>query len=104
MNSLSTFPKHDILALIPPDVPVDPETNLPAVPSRPPTPPEQSSIRPGGKGNLFTERDAQFFLKFLAWKLANDPNCSKADIADSLGQLVRHSIRCAYHVLIMVSS
>lgn len=89
MNSMSTFPKHDILALIPADVPVDPETNLPAVPSRPPTPPEPSSIKPGGKGNLYTDRDARFFLRFLAWKLAQDPDCSKAEIAEELGRQVR---------------
>jgi hypothetical protein len=89
MNSLSSFPAHGILALIPPGVPVDPETNLPAVPSHPPTPPEPDTIKPGGKGNLFTDRDAQFFLKYVSWKLANSPDCGKADIAEGLGEAVR---------------
>lgn len=93
MNSLSSFPQHDILALIPPGVPIDPETNLPAAPLRPPTPPEPSSIRPGGKGNLFTERDAQYFFKFVAWKLSHDPNCRKTDMGDALAQHVSFLVK-----------
>lgn len=82
LNSLSSAPSNDLLAKIPPAVAIDERTSLPAAPSRSPSPP------PPGLNSRYTEQDAIFFFRRIAYDLARNPGLSKAGLCEILGQKV----------------
>ncbi|KAL5495375.1 hypothetical protein ACEPAI_838 [Sanghuangporus weigelae] len=84
LNSLSSAPSNDLLAKIPPAVAIDESTGLPAAPSRSPSPP------PPGPNSRYTEQDAIFFFRRIAYDLARHPELSKAGLCEILGQKVPH--------------
>lgn len=87
VNSLSAMPGSQFLALVPPEIPIDGETGLPAAPSRCPSPPTEI-IPAGGGRNAYTDEDAIFFYKLVAWELANNEDATKTSVAELLAQKV----------------
>ena len=82
MNSLSSAPSNDLLSDVPPAVPIDAYTGLPAAPSRSPSPP------PPGINSRYTEADTIFFYKRVAYDLKKNPELTKNACCDILGQKV----------------
>ena len=92
LNSLSVAPGLSHLASVPPEVPIDAEIGLPAVPSRCPSPP--SELAPSKNGtHAFTDEDTVFFYKFIAWHLHDDPDLTKSNLCDKLAEAVS-SLSC----------
>ena len=83
LNSLSSFPTSNLLALVPPAVAIDPETGLPAAPSRSPSPP---IAEPSSK---YTEQDAIFFYRRVAYDLDRNPDLTKPALVNLLHEKVR---------------
>ncbi|EIN08430.1 hypothetical protein PUNSTDRAFT_44933 [Punctularia strigosozonata HHB-11173 SS5] len=67
--------------------------NIP-VPSRSPTPPNMETIIPADRGkrqaNKFTDQDRQYVIKFLTYELHKDPDASKGELADKIGDKAPH--------------
>ncbi|KAI5123548.1 hypothetical protein M0805_003368 [Coniferiporia weirii] len=84
LNSLSSTPAQSLLVLVPPGVPIDHHTGLPAAPPRSPSPPVAN---PGQK---YTDQDEIFFFKRIAYDLARDPDLSKASLCDILAEKAPH--------------
>lgn len=82
LNSLSSTPAQTLLALIPAGVPIDSHTGLPAAPSRSPSPP------PYEPTHKYTEQDAVYFFKRIAYDLKRDSDLTKANLCDILGEKV----------------
>lgn len=82
LNSLSSTPSQTLLASVPAGVPIDSHTGLPAAPSRSPSPP------PADAGHKYTEQDAIFFFKRVAYDLHRDSDLTKAQLCDILGEKV----------------
>ncbi|KAH8120205.1 hypothetical protein DFH11DRAFT_1499951 [Phellopilus nigrolimitatus] len=84
LNSLSSTPSLGLLASVPPSVPIDSHTGLPASPSRSPSPPVAA---PGQK---YTDDDAVFFFKRIAYDLSRNPEHNKASLCDMLAKKAPH--------------
>ena len=63
------------------------EIKIPDPPSRSPSPPT-NIIPHRGRGNKYTQEDRDFFIKFVGWRLKQDPTLSRQDICDLLSQKV----------------
>jgi hypothetical protein len=59
---------------------------VPPPPSRSPTPP--TDIVVGKNGNKYTEADRKYFIKFISWRLKQDPALSKAELCELLSEKV----------------
>lgn len=89
LNSLASTPGVGFLATVPTGVPIDAKTGLPAAPSRSPSPPPLDTNNTDARGaRRFTEADARFFFKRVAYDLARDPELTKADLFDLLAEKV----------------
>lgn len=62
------------------------ELEIPDPPSRSPSPPTR--VIPQGRGNKYTEEDRQFFLKFISWRLKQDPSLTRNDLCNMLAEKV----------------
>ncbi|KAI6007214.1 hypothetical protein EDD15DRAFT_2209687 [Pisolithus albus] len=73
-----------VRGLTPPhaDIPV------PDPPSRSPTPP--TIIHVGTNGNRYTPEDRDYFIKFITWRLKQDPSLTKRQLCDQLAVKVPH--------------
>ncbi|KAF8560227.1 hypothetical protein OG21DRAFT_1401960 [Imleria badia] len=84
-NSLSApLPSNDVPNLMPPQVHIP----LPEPPSRSPTPP--AVVQVGNNGNRYTKEDREYFLKFLVWRLKQDPSLTKKDLCELLREKAPH--------------
>ena len=63
------------------------EIKIPDPPSRSPSPPT-NVIPHRGRGNKYTNEDRDFFIKFVGWRLKQDPKLTRHDICDLLGEKV----------------
>ncbi|KAH9950436.1 hypothetical protein B0H21DRAFT_723370 [Amylocystis lapponica] len=59
---------------------------IPDPPSREPTPPTRVEF--AARGNKYTEDDQAFFIKFIQWKLKEDPTLAKEPLCTLLSQKV----------------
>lgn len=66
--------------------PPNAEIKIPDPPSRSPSPP--TKVIPQGRGNKYTEEDRQFFLKFISWRLKQDPSLTRNDLCNMLSEKV----------------
>ncbi|EJD04068.1 uncharacterized protein FOMMEDRAFT_133416 [Fomitiporia mediterranea MF3/22] len=87
---MSSAPSDDLLAKVPPAVAIDAYTGLPAAPSRSPSPP---AAPPNSR---YTEQDAIYFYRRIAYDLARNPNLSKANLCDILGEKAPHHTGVAW--------
>lgn len=63
------------------------EIKIPEPPSRSPTPP--SVVIPHrGRGNKYTKEDREYFIKFIGWRLKQDPTLNRNDLCELLEQKV----------------
>ena len=76
------------LATVPSCIPIDDHTGLPAAPSRPPTPPRSSSEVNARGVAKYTDDDAIFFFKRVAYDLSRNLSLSKQDLCDILAKEV----------------
>ncbi|KAF8140394.1 hypothetical protein EV363DRAFT_1312395 [Boletus edulis] len=84
-NSLSApLPSNDFPNLMPPQVHIP----LPEPPSRSPTPP--STVQVGTNGNKYTKEDREYFLKFLVWRLKQNPLLTKKELCELLHEKAPH--------------
>jgi hypothetical protein len=63
------------------------EIKIPEPPSRSPSPPT-NVIPHRGRGNKYTQEDRDFFIKFVGWRLKQDPSLTRHDICDLLADKV----------------
>ncbi|KAJ3560468.1 hypothetical protein NP233_g10820 [Leucocoprinus birnbaumii] len=84
MNSL-TVPEPVFSDRMPPP---NADIKIPEPPSRSPSPP--TKVIPQGRGNKYTEEDRQFFLKFISWRLKQDPSLSRNDLCNMLAEKAPH--------------
>jgi hypothetical protein len=74
------------------------ELKIPDPPSRSPSPPTR--VIPQGRGNKYTEEDRQFFLRFISWRLKQDPSLTRNDLCNMLADKVPFSkslhVSCSY--------
>lgn len=68
--------------------PPNAEIKIPDPPSRSPSPP--TKVIPQGRGNKYTEEDRQFFLKFISWRLKQDPSLTRNDLCNMLAEKAPH--------------
>ncbi|KAF8647940.1 hypothetical protein AX16_006472 [Volvariella volvacea WC 439] len=61
---------------------------IPEPPSRSPTPP--AKIVPATLGNKYTPEDREFFHKFIAWRLKQDPTLTRFQLCEMLAQKAPH--------------
>ncbi|TRM66400.1 hypothetical protein BD626DRAFT_487678 [Schizophyllum amplum] len=64
------------------------DLKTPEPPSRSPTPP--TLIVAAGRGNKFTPQDRDFFLKFISWRLKENPTLTRGELCDALAQKAPH--------------
>ncbi|KAF9455075.1 hypothetical protein P691DRAFT_655007 [Macrolepiota fuliginosa MF-IS2] len=64
------------------------EIKIPDPPSRSPSPP--TKVIPQGRGNKYTDEDRQFFLKFISWRLKQDPSLTRNDLCSMLAEKAPH--------------
>lgn len=88
VNSM-TLPAQYGRDLPPPNM----EVQIPEPPSRSPTPP--TNLVPMAKGFKFTKDDQEYFHKFIAWRLMDDPEQTRANICELLAEKVNQSIPLA---------
>lgn len=62
------------------------EPEIPPPPSRSPTPPTR--IVAGIHGNKYTEEDKMYFIKFMQWRLQQDPTLKKNELCELLAEKV----------------
>ncbi|KDR85349.1 hypothetical protein GALMADRAFT_53006 [Galerina marginata CBS 339.88] len=65
------------------------EIKIPDPPSRSPSPPT-NVIPHRGRGNKYTKEDRDFFIKFVGWRLKQDPALSRLDICNLLADKAPH--------------
>lgn len=82
MNSLTVHEPVFNDRLPPPNA----EIKIPDPPSRSPSPP--TKVIPQGRGNKYTEEDRHFFLKFISWRLKQDPSLTRIDLCNMLAEKV----------------
>lgn len=93
-NSLSApLPSNDVPNLMPPQVHIP----LPEPPSRSPTPP--AVVQVGSNGNKYTKEDREYFIKFLVWRLKQDPSLTKKELCELLYKKVNNLHPCSQHSL-----
>lgn len=63
------------------------EIKIPDPPSRSPSPPT-SVIPHRGRGNKYTNEDREFFIKFIGWRLKQDPSLTRLDLCSLLAEKV----------------
>ena len=63
------------------------EIKIPDPPSRSPSPPT-NVIPHRGRGNKYTKEDRDFFIKFVGWRLKQDPSLTRYDICNLLAEKV----------------
>lgn len=84
-NSLSApLPSNDAPNLMPPQVHIP----IPDPPSRSPTPP--AIVQVGTNGNKYTKEDREYFIKFLVWRLKQDPSLTKKELCELLHEKVNN--------------
>ncbi|KAL1679888.1 hypothetical protein EV122DRAFT_263163 [Schizophyllum commune] len=64
------------------------DLKTPEPPSRSPTPP--TLVVSAGRGNKFTPQDRDFFLKFISWRLKENPTLSRGELCDALAAKAPH--------------
>ncbi|KXN83883.1 hypothetical protein AN958_00963 [Leucoagaricus sp. SymC.cos] len=64
------------------------DIKIPEPPSRSPSPP--TKVIPQGRGNKYTEEDREFFLKFISWRLKQDPSLTRNDLCNMLAEKAPH--------------
>lgn len=85
LNSLSApLPSNDVPNLMPPQVDIP----LPEPPSRSPTPP--TIVQVGTNGNRYTKEDRDYFIKFLMWRLKQEPSLTKKELCELLHEKVNN--------------
>lgn len=62
------------------------EIKIPDPPSRSPSPPTNLVLR--GRGYKYTTEDREFFVKFIGWRLKQDPTLTRLDICNLLAEKV----------------
>ena len=67
------------------------DLKTPEPPSRSPTPP--TLVVSAGRGNKFTPQDRDFFLKFVSWRLKENPTLSRGELCDALAAKVRSRLQ-----------
>ncbi|KAJ3754424.1 hypothetical protein EV360DRAFT_86847 [Lentinula raphanica] len=68
--------------------PPNTEIKIPNPPSRSPTPPTKVIAR--GRGNMFTQEDRAFFIKFIQWRLRWDQGLTRNDLCEQLAEKTPH--------------
>ncbi|KAK2461645.1 hypothetical protein APHAL10511_006108 [Amanita phalloides] len=68
--------------------PSNAEVRIPPPPSRSPSPPRE--IVPQGRGNKYTPEDREFFIKFISWRLKDNPSLTRMDLCDRLAEKAPH--------------
>jgi len=63
------------------------EIKIPDPPSRSPSPPT-NIIPHRGRGHKYTAEDREFFIKFVGWRLKQDPTLTRLDICNLLAEKV----------------
>lgn len=64
---------------------------IPPVRTHSPTPPTEVVPHPSGRpGNIYTRADRDFFVDFIQYELARDPDLSKNELCDMLHAKARH--------------
>jgi hypothetical protein len=66
--------------------PPNTDIRIPLPPSRSPSPPQH--IIPQGRGNKYTPEDRDFFIKFISWRLKDNPGQTRMDLCDQLAEKV----------------
>ncbi|EIW86857.1 hypothetical protein CONPUDRAFT_148902 [Coniophora puteana RWD-64-598 SS2] len=85
MNSLSApLYTHNNPKLPPPHM----DIQIPDPPSRSPTPP--TLVVSGTHGNKYTPADRDYFIKFISWRLKNDPSLNKKELCELLEKKAPH--------------
>jgi len=69
------------------------EIKIPDPPSRSPSPPT-NVVPHRGRGNKYTNEDRDFFIKFVGWRLKQDPTLTRHDICDLLAEKVSFTKIC----------
>ncbi|EAU92694.2 hypothetical protein CC1G_01739 [Coprinopsis cinerea okayama7 len=64
------------------------EIKIPPPPSRSPSPP--TIIIPKGRGHKYTDQDHEFFIKFIQWRLKDNPELTRTQLCDMLGEKAPH--------------
>lgn len=65
------------------------DIRIPEPPSRSPTPPT-TVVPHHGRGNKYTQKDREYFIKFIGWRLKHDPTLTRNDLCDLLAEKVWH--------------
>lgn len=85
LNSLSApVVTANIRGLTPPQA----DISVPDPPSRSPSPPTKLQL--GAHGNRYTAEDRQYFIKFITWRLNQNPSLTKKQLCDQLAEKVPH--------------
>jgi hypothetical protein len=79
---------NSITAHAPPQSDIRAHIAIPDPPSREPSPPSEVVLL-SQKGNLFTQADTDFMLKFISWELQCNPTLNKSDLSHKLEVRVR---------------
>ncbi|KAF9076138.1 hypothetical protein BDP27DRAFT_1313957 [Rhodocollybia butyracea] len=94
-NSLTTGRRSTINSITAPSPsyssrlpPPNAEVKIPEPPSRTPSPPTKLIFR--GRGYKFTEEDKEFCIKFIQWRLKDDPSLTRNALCDQLAQKAPH--------------
>lgn len=59
---------------------------VPDPPSRSPDPP--TNVVPQRRGNKFTTEDREFFIKFIGWRLRQNPGLNRQGLCEMLAEKV----------------
>ncbi|PPQ62997.1 hypothetical protein CVT24_006103 [Panaeolus cyanescens] len=70
--------------------PPNAEIKPPEPPSRSPTPPTHVVASHVGRGNKYTQEDREFFIKFIGWRLKQDPTLTRNDLCQALAEKAPH--------------
>ena len=83
VNSLSApLVTADVRGLTLPQVDIP----VPEPPSRSPSPP--TKVQLGAHGNRYTAEDREYFIRFITWRLKQDPTLTKRQLCDQLAENV----------------
>lgn len=82
LNSLSA-PEPVFGSKIPPP---NTAVKIPEPPSRSPSPP--TIVIPLARGNKFTPEDRDFFIKFIGWRLRQNPDLNRQELCEMLAEKV----------------
>ncbi|KAF9566169.1 hypothetical protein CPC08DRAFT_733776 [Agrocybe pediades] len=64
------------------------EIKIPDPPSRSPSPP--TNVIPHRRGNKYTQEDREFFVKFVGWRLKQDPTLTRLELCNLLAEKAPH--------------